>query len=291
MTLKDFLKDYRLTHALSQRQLAKNCGLSNGYISMLERGVNPSTGQPVVPNLQAIQKLAVGMGLTLVELCARVEDLPIDLASAGEQPAKKGRSPAGPLPLSAEAETVARDYDGLDRHGKTVVRVVLSEEKRRAEEELRRQRERRERFDALSALDGEPVEPRVIPLYLTPAAAGYLSPAFGEDFEYLEVDGGVPYQADFAVKIDGDSMEPYLMDGSVAYVNRDPLAEGDIGIFYVDGDIVCKQYHRDREGGVHLLSLNRERADADRHIPVDSGVALTCYGRVILPHRPAVALP
>ena len=31
----------------------------------------------------------------------------------------------------------------------------------------------------------------MIPLYLTPAAAGMVSPAFGEDFEYLEVEGDV----------------------------------------------------------------------------------------------------
>ena len=29
-------------------------------------------------------------------------------------------------------------------------------------------------------------EPRVIPLYLTTAAAGYASPAFGEDFDFYE---------------------------------------------------------------------------------------------------------
>ena len=58
-----------------------------------------------------------------------------------------------------------------------------------------------------------------------------------------------------------------------------------MGIFWLDGDMLCKQYHRTEDGDVWLLSLNRHRAGADRHITPDSGSSLTCYGRVILPHR------
>lgn len=106
-------------------------------------------------------------------------------------------------------------------------------------------------------------EPRVIPLYRTPAAAGYAAPVFGEDFDYLQVTDGVPQAAEFAVRIQGDSMVPYIPDGSVVYVNRDPLKAGDVGIFCVDGDIFCKQYYKDPAGTVYLFSLNRARADAD----------------------------
>ena len=51
MTLSDLVQEYRREHGLSQRQFASICGLSNGYISMLERNVNPKTGQPVTPSL------------------------------------------------------------------------------------------------------------------------------------------------------------------------------------------------------------------------------------------------
>lgn len=44
MTLSDFVKEYRKEHDLSQRQFAAICGLSNGYISMLEKNMNPKTG-------------------------------------------------------------------------------------------------------------------------------------------------------------------------------------------------------------------------------------------------------
>lgn len=37
MTLGEFIRKYRSEHDLSQRQFALKCGLSNGYISMLEK--------------------------------------------------------------------------------------------------------------------------------------------------------------------------------------------------------------------------------------------------------------
>ena len=115
------------------------------------------------------------------------------------------------------------------------------------------------------------------------------SPAAGEDFDYIEISKEAPQNADFAVKIDGDSMEPYIMDGAIVYVNREPLENGDVGIFYVDGDMLCKQYYKDEKGNVRLLSLNRSRRDADRFISARSDTVLTYYGRVILPRRPLIS--
>lgn len=125
-------------------------------------------------------------------------------------------------------------------------------------------------------------ETRVIPLYRSPAAAGYAAPVFGEDFDYIPVTEDVPQSAEFAVRIQGDSMAPYIQDGGLVYVNRDPLAAGDVGIFWVDGDILCKQYYKDPAGTVYLFSLNRARADADVVLTASSGRTLACFGRVIL---------
>jgi len=125
-------------------------------------------------------------------------------------------------------------------------------------------------------------EPRVIPLYRSPAAAGYAAPVFGEDFDYIPVTDEVPQAAEFAVRIQGDSMAPFIADGSVAYVNRDPLQAGDVGVFCVDGDILCKQYYKDPAGIVYLFSLNRARADADVVFGPTSGRTLACFGRVIM---------
>ena len=108
---------------------------------------------------------------------------------------------------------------------------------------------------------------------------------FSEDFDYIPVTEDVPPAAEFGIRIQSDSMAPYIADGSRVYVNRDPLQNGDMGIFCVDGDILCKQYYRDPMGMVFLFSLNRARSDADVVMSAASGRSFACFGRVI--HRRA----
>ena len=81
MKLGDLIREYRESHNLSQRQFAALCDLSNGYISILEKGVNPNTNKPVTPTLPQLKKLAEGLHLTLSELFERVDDMPVDLAT------------------------------------------------------------------------------------------------------------------------------------------------------------------------------------------------------------------
>ena len=176
------------------------------------------------------------------------------------------------LTLSAEEERLVRRYRALRVPGRQALRAVA---------------------DSLAAcqeeLEAETPEQdlRQIPLYRSPAAAGYAAPVFGEDFDYIDVTGQVPQGAEFAVRIQGDSMEPFILDGSTVYVNRDPLSNGDVGIFCVDGEMLCKQYLRDRLGIVYLFSLNRLRSDADVVLPRSSGRTMVCFGRVILQERAA----
>ena len=79
MTLSDFIQQYRREHGLSQRQLAIACRLSNGYISMLEKNLNPKTGLPLTPTLPVLKKLADGMGMELGDLLSSVDDMPIEV--------------------------------------------------------------------------------------------------------------------------------------------------------------------------------------------------------------------
>ena len=171
------------------------------------------------------------------------------------------------LPLDTKEQRLLEGYRGLSALGRETVRTMV--------DALCAYR------DEAEAGPGTP-EPRMIPLYRPPAAAGYAAPAFGEDFDLIPVTGDVPPAAEFGVRIQGDSMAPYIADGSVVYVNRDPLKAGDVGIFCVDGDIFCKQYYRDPAGIVYLFSLNRARADADVILTASGGRGLVCFGRVIL---------
>ena len=79
MTLKDLIIEYRNDHGLSQRQFATACGLSNGYISMLEKEMNPNTKHPVTPTLPKLKQLASGMGMSLTDLLVKVDDMPVEL--------------------------------------------------------------------------------------------------------------------------------------------------------------------------------------------------------------------
>ena len=122
--------------------------------------------------------------------------------------------------------------------------------------------------------------------YLVPAAAGYASPIEGEDYELIERTMDTPLEADFCISIRGDSMQPYIRDGSIVYVKRDaPLREFDVGVFFVDGDVYCKQWCTDFNGTLHLLSANPLRRDANIDIPRDSGRSCVCFGKVLLPTR------
>ena len=131
-------------------------------------------------------------------------------------------------------------------------------------------------------------EVRQMPLYFSLSAVGDATPVFGEDFEYINVTDAVPLGADFAVRMQENSMEPYIAEGSVVYVNRDPLENGDVGIFCADGKMLCKQYVRDALGMVYLFSLNRTCADTDVVLPRRSGRAMVYIGRVLLPSRPPI---
>ncbi len=128
---------------------------------------------------------------------------------------------------------------------------------------------------------------RYIRHYTVAAAAGYAAPIEGEDYELIPCGEEVPPQADFCLEIAGDSMEPYIHDGQRVYVKRDEsLKDFDVGIFYVDGDVYCKQWCVDYAGTTHLLSANPAREDASLHIGRDSGSSLVCFGKVLLRHSP-----
>lgn len=83
MTIGEIIKRYRIEHGLSQRDFAKICGelsdgnVSNGYISMVEQGRNPSTKKPIVPSIDKLALFARAMNMTLQQLIDSAEDMPV----------------------------------------------------------------------------------------------------------------------------------------------------------------------------------------------------------------------
>lgn len=129
MKLGDLIARYRTTHDLSQRQFALRCDLSNGYISMLEKGMNPATQKPVTPTIPQLKKLADGMRMSLTDLLEQVDDMPIDL-SAGDAAAFSRLSviSTDTLPLSPDEQELIRKYRALDDRGRASVRNTLDHE-------------------------------------------------------------------------------------------------------------------------------------------------------------------
>lgn len=81
MTLGEYIKEYRTAHGMSQRAFAKVCDVSNGAISLLEKGGrNPRTGKVLTPGLEMYAKIARGMGVSIQDLFLAVDDMPVSVA-------------------------------------------------------------------------------------------------------------------------------------------------------------------------------------------------------------------
>lgn len=176
-----------------------------------------------------------------------------------------------PQAAQDEPESIKK-YRALDEHGKKLVDAVINIEFERCTGKQEKQ--------------AEIVELPTIRHYLVAAAAGYAAPIEGEDFEIIPLPPNAPKGADFCVDVQGDSMEPYIHDGERVFVQRGAqLQEFDAGIFFVDGEVFCKQWCVDYAGTLHLLSANPKRQDANIEIRRDSGRHCVCFGKVLLPKK------
>ncbi len=117
---------------------------------------------------------------------------------------------------------------------------------------------------------------RAIRLYTLAASAGPGQFLDDGDFRWIDA-ASAPRQADFAVRVAGDSMEPRYRDGQVVYVKASPtVADGEIGLFFWQGSGYIKQMY-DRPGGVRLHSLNPAYED----IAISEPAQLRVFGRVL----------
>ena len=98
-----------------------------------------------------------------------------------------------------------------------------------------------------------------------------------ESYEMIEVGTEVPENADFGIKISGDSMLPRFLDKQIVWVQKTNYIEnGEFGIFFLDGNSYIKKF-QDIPGNVALLSLNPAYAP----IPVKEGSTFKIFGRVV----------
>ncbi len=241
----DRLKSMREKAGYTQQELADILKISRGSISMYELGKRE-------PDYATLRAIAQVLHTSRSELLG--DDAPVAVAAVPE----------------AQSD-LQKKYNALDDHGRELVDLILGAEYKRCMK-LGKQ--------------AEIVPIQTIRHYLVPAAAGYASPIEGEEYEELPLPDDAPAGADFCITIQGDSMEPYIHDGQLVYVKRGAqMQEFDVGVFYVDGDVYCKQWCIDFTGTLHLLSANPAREDANIAIPKEANRSCICFGKVLLPHR------
>lgn len=87
------IKQYRATNDLTLREFAKKCGTSHSYIAMLESSKNSKTGEPIVPTIVMMKKLATGMGMSVNDLISLCDDMRISLDETSDIAVSKKTSP------------------------------------------------------------------------------------------------------------------------------------------------------------------------------------------------------
>ena len=119
---------------------------------------------------------------------------------------------------------------------------------------------------------------RSLPMYDIGASAGTGVFLDSDSFEMVDVGDDVPQSANFGIHVCGDSMEPTLHDGQDVWVHmQSTLENGDIGVFYLDGNAFIKEYHAD-EKGTFLISHNKNYEP----IKISSYNESRIYGKVVL---------
>ncbi|SEA14938.1 Helix-turn-helix [Eubacterium aggregans] len=130
-------------------------------------------------------------------------------------------------------------YRDLDPYGQDLVTTVLNKEHERC----------------TSQPESDRVNESELPLYLLPTSAGTGVFLDSDDYE-LRTFKNAPHDANFAVQVSGDSMEPEYESGDIVYVKQQQdLRDGQIGIFIFNGEGFIKEMDRQ---GHSLISLNQK---------------------------------
>lgn len=95
------------------------------------------------------------------------------------------------------------------------------------------------------------------------AGLGRYSPEDANDkFEEISFNANeVPHNAEFGIRISGDSMEPLIHDKQIVFViPKTKIKYNDIGIFVIDGEVFCKKIVFENEQ-IIFRSINSKYSD------------------------------
>lgn len=194
---------------LTKAQLAKAADIPYTTLdSMLKRDSDQK-------RMEGMLKIAALLGTSIEELVLTDESL------------------KGTGTFTADERELVDTFRTLDERGKSAVRALMSHEASESAPEMPK------------AKRLAPILPlRRLKVYDFPAAAGAPLPLFSEDYIWHETNEA-PKEADFGIRISGDSMEPVIRDGSIVWIKQqEALGEGQIGIFLLNGEALCKKLDR-----------------------------------------------
>ena len=190
--------------------------------------------------------------------------------------------------LTQEEISLVESYRSLDRWGQELARTVIGAEQARVsaagEEAVAVPEQKAEKTARVLRPLASPVGryagervgsgKRPIALYELPVSAGVGVYLDTESAESINIPvGEKTADADYALRISGNSMEPKYHNGDVLLVqNADSVEIGEAGIFLLDGSGFFKIF-----GGDRLISLNEDYGP----ILLKDFAEVQCKGRVV----------
>lgn len=238
-TYIDRIKLLKAERKMTNDVLAQKTGIPLGTLSKILAGMSES------PKLSTVVAICGALGCTVEYI---VNGTPENTNN---------------YTLDKEEISFVEDYRRLDSWGKETVEAVLEKECQRVGAAAESAEEKKPSGKILRPIAtgnryaGE--QPRTgrrsILLFELPVSAGvgvYLDEDRAEKIKIP--DSEKTMEADYALRISGNSMEPKYHNGDVLLVqNTDSVEVGELGIFLLDGCGFFKQY-----GGDRLISLNQD---------------------------------
>lgn len=235
MAFKDRLKEARLTKGLTQEQIAEKIGVAKSTFTGYEKGNSE-------PNMLTVSKI--------------MKELQVDANYLYQDEMGSNY----PMKVSYDEYQHIEKYRNLDSHGKEMIDFALEKEWERSIKE-------KETTSKVATTT------RILSYYYRLASAGTGQILFDmPPTKRIEIPDIPEYRkADYAIGVNGDSMEPVYHDGDMLLVEMsDEIRVGEIGIFSLNGECYVKKL-----GKGELISLNPKYDN----IPLNE--TAKCMGRVI----------
>lgn len=250
----DRIKSRKAELKITNDQLSEMTGIPLGTLSKILAGISDS---PKLANIVAI---------------AEALDCSLDFLITGNPENTNNYT------LTSPEIHLVETFRQLDNYGKELTLVVMNKEKERTLDIYHNpEQPSRARIltnPAAARTDASGLGKRTIKLFDMPVSAGRGIDLSDEDATEVKIPDNVKTQdADFALRISGNSMEPKFHNGDILLVqNCESVEVGELGIFILDGAGYFKKFDGDR-----LLSLNPIYAP----IPLSDFADVQCAGRVI----------